>query len=127
MRNITFGIASFAGSPGEFDIIVCLRTSVWEDTDSTSLSRKNLKQETLYNCSVLAVVEAKRNPDDIGTAFSGLQPTMAWLCGRKVNLELPSSHSNRKCMMQKIGPIKIIHRDILIGNPSHVALCSCSC
>lgn len=95
MRNITLGIASCASSPGEFDAMVCLRTSPWHDDGTPaarSISRKNPQQCPLFSCIVLAVVEAKRNPDDLGTAFSGLQGVMAWLCGKKVSLR-PASDS----------------------------------
>jgi hypothetical protein len=93
VRNITFGMASCAGSPAEFDALVCLRTSPWREgqqregaglTAGASKADTQIKPE-LCSCSVLAVVEAKRNPDDVGTAFTGLQTAMAWLCGKRVS------------------------------------------
>lgn len=85
-------MASVTGSPGEFDIFICLRTSPWSIdsmTNSNVKSNKTIKNipkdsSKYYNCQVLAVIEVKRNIDDIGTAFSGLQPAITWLTGNKV-------------------------------------------
>lgn len=82
LRNIKFGMASVKGGTAEFDSLVC--RSVKGDRESLSGAggswNSNMKNGRVY-VEVLAVVEVKRNPDDLGEAFSCYQPSLRWLCG----------------------------------------------
>lgn len=59
VRNITFGIASVGGSPGEFDILICLRTTPWEFNSTKPQKGVNSPNNSAnyFNCKVLAVIE----------------------------------------------------------------------
>lgn len=73
VRNVKFGIATSRGSTGELDCLVCTRIP-------TPARFVNVKPKSSF-CKVLAVVEIKRNPDDIGEAFVSYQKSLAWLSG----------------------------------------------
>ena len=57
VRNIKLGMASSKGSTAELDSVICVRA---ERPEGLNVRRGSF-------CRVLAVVEVKRNPDDIGT------------------------------------------------------------
>eukprot|EP00602_Paraphysomonas_sp_CaronLab_P010600 CAMPEP_0185038528 /NCGR_PEP_ID=MMETSP1103-20130426/34282_1 /TAXON_ID=36769 /ORGANISM="Paraphysomonas bandaiensis, Strain Caron Lab Isolate" /LENGTH=416 /DNA_ID=CAMNT_0027576997 /DNA_START=254 /DNA_END=1504 /DNA_ORIENTATION=+ len=73
IRNVTLGMASVAGSPGEIDALIC-RITGKSEVGSTG---------SAYTCKVLGVVEVKKNADDIGSAFDRYQRSLAWLTGMK--------------------------------------------
>jgi hypothetical protein len=66
-------MASSKGSTAELDSLICIRAERPARLDS-------YKPRGSF-CKVLAVVEVKRNPDDIGEAFVGYQKSLAWLAG----------------------------------------------
>ena len=55
-----------------------------EEIDCNSIEiKRNNKIRKGYPCKVLAVVESKINPDDIGEAFLGYHNSLIWLSGMK--------------------------------------------
>ena len=73
IKNVKFGTASSKGSTGELDSIICTRIPFPDRF-------VGVKPRSSF-CKVLAVVEIKRNPDDIGEAFVSYQKSLAWLGG----------------------------------------------
>jgi hypothetical protein len=53
------------------------------DCNSIEIKRNNKTRSKGYPCKVLAVVESKINPDDIGEAFLGYHNSLIWLSGMK--------------------------------------------
>jgi len=68
VQNIRLGMASANGSTAEIDSFVCIRNGACPKPKGTHVI-------------VLAIVEVKRNPDDIGHAFVNYQAPLAWLTG----------------------------------------------
>lgn len=53
VRNMTFQMASFEGSPGEIDMMVCLRVNTLQDEDKSGVyekAKEEVKKETKMNC-----------------------------------------------------------------------------
>ncbi|CAE7726859.1 unnamed protein product, partial [Symbiodinium microadriaticum] len=87
-RNITLGMASNQGSPGEIDIMVCVKWGPYSDeadgSSSGSTSRKKKKAgnpQQGFAVKVLGVVEVKKNADDLASAFRRYQIALNWLSG----------------------------------------------
>lgn len=68
VQNLRLGMASSNGSTAEIDSVVCVRNGACPKPKGTYVT-------------VLAIVEVKRNPDDIGSAFVNYQAPLAWLTG----------------------------------------------
>lgn len=75
IKNIKFAMASPNNSTSEFDIIICQIINRPERI-------KNYKLNLNY-CQILGIIEIKKNPDDIGSAFIGYQKSLNWLSGNK--------------------------------------------
>ena len=69
VQNLRLGMASANGSTAEIDSFVCVRNGACPKPRGTHVT-------------VLAIVEVKRNPDDIGHAFVNYQAPLAWLTGQ---------------------------------------------
>ena len=78
LRNVRIGTSSLLrGTTAEIDCLICIRGDLPENT-----IKVNARGSW---CKVLAVVEVKRNADDVGDVFCRYQRTLTWLCGEKVN------------------------------------------
>lgn len=77
LQNVEFSIACSKGNTGEFDSLICVHMDTPERFSKISHKGKF--------CKVLAAVEVKRNPNDIGESFMSYQRSLAWLCGLQVN------------------------------------------
>eukprot|EP01041_Mallomonas_annulata_P004756 gene4756-9454_t len=75
VRNVKLGMASQKGSTAEIDCLICMKAPRPESMIANTASKYS------EFCKVLAVVEVKRNADDIGDAFCGYQQSLSWLCG----------------------------------------------
>uniref|UniRef100_A0A6U4LM82 Uncharacterized protein n=2 Tax=Phaeomonas parva TaxID=124430 RepID=A0A6U4LM82_9STRA len=67
IRNVMLGMGGPEGATGELDACIC-RCAAYNAEEPVE---------------VLAVVEVKRNPEDIGPAFSRYQQTLQWLAGAR--------------------------------------------
>lgn len=76
LRNVRIGTSVLRGNTAEIDCLICIRG----DSPETVIKSKARGSW----CKVLAVVEVKRNADDVGDVFCRYQRTLTWLCGDKV-------------------------------------------
>jgi len=74
VQNMKLGMASIKGTCSELDCMICVRSERPLTLD--------VKPKGTF-CKVLAIIEVKRNPDDIGEAFAGYQQSLSWLSGIK--------------------------------------------
>lgn len=79
VRNVKLGMASQKGSTAEIDCLVCVRGAPCPKSVSETGTQAAFKSVDF--CRVLAVVEVKRNADDIADAFCSYQQALTWLCG----------------------------------------------
>ena len=77
VKNIKLGMASCKGTAAEFDSVVCVRVG---EPEAQALHAKYRVSKGSF-VRVVAVVEMKRNPDDVGEAFAGYQRALSWLSG----------------------------------------------
>lgn len=83
LRNVRIGASVLRGTTAEIDCLICTRGELPEDSI-------RVKARGSW-CKVLAVIEVKRNADDVGDVFCRYQKTLNWLCGNKV-VNLVYSH-----------------------------------
>jgi hypothetical protein len=79
LRNVKLGTAGIKGITAELDCLICARE---KETEGEGVGTG--KREKGVFCKVLAVVEVKRNIDDLGEAFISYQRTLNWLAGIEV-------------------------------------------
>ena len=77
LRNVRIGASVLRGTTAEIDCLICIRGDFPDNNASRGKARGTW-------CKVLAVVEVKRNADDVGDVFCRYQRTLTWLCGDKV-------------------------------------------
>jgi len=80
LRNVKMGMGnSKKGVTCEIDAFVCVRSPSMRQAYTRLM---HLEPDAVCVC-VLACVEAKSNPDDIGNAFLAYQSTLNWLTGMR--------------------------------------------
>ena len=95
-------MASIRGTCSELDCMICVRS---ERPISIDVKPKGTFVK------VLAIIEVKRNPDDIGEAFAGYQQSLSWLSGIKQAYDpevwktkaYPNGHFNKPFMQDFYG------------------------
>mmetsp|Transcript_20626 Transcript_20626/g.28401 ORF Transcript_20626/g.28401 Transcript_20626/m.28401 type:complete len:526 (-) Transcript_20626:58-1635(-) len=91
LRNMKMAMAASKGVSAELDCLVVQRDPSHHDWARKALDKSS---KPLVFCRVLAAVEVKRNPDDLGEAFLSYQKALNWLAGHEQTYD-PLTWMNR--------------------------------